>query len=124
MADHFPGIVRHKCFQFCFGALMIQKGLPGATVETGKFRPGIRGGHIDEPDRLDTGFGRLNTKLARGLAALDAAPEFAFCRDDEVLVERIGSLSAYGSIQTWNDELMSGLQNSSTSLAVPKQFVA
>ena len=36
------------------------------------------------------GLRRLDAEQARGLAALDAAPEFPLGGDDEVLVERIG----------------------------------
>ena len=36
------------------------------------------------------GLGRLDTEQARGLATLDAAPEFSLRGDDEVLIERIG----------------------------------
>ena len=41
-------------------------------------------------NRLDPGLWRLNPEEARGLAALDTAPELSFGRDDKVLVERIG----------------------------------
>ena len=69
---------------------MVQKGLSGAAEETGKFRPGVRAAHIDDADSLDPGFGRLDSKEARGLAALHATPELSLRSYDEVLVERIG----------------------------------
>jgi hypothetical protein len=69
---------------------MVQKGLPGAAEQTGKLRPGVRGGHVDDPHGLDPGFGRFNTKEARGLATLDTTPELAFGGNDQVLIERIG----------------------------------
>ena len=43
--------------------------------QTGKFRPGVRGAHVDNPNRFDPGLWWLDTKQARGLAALDTAPE-------------------------------------------------
>jgi len=39
-------------------------------------------------DGLDARPGRFDTKEARGLAALDAAPKFPLGRDDQVLIER------------------------------------
>ena len=69
---------------------MLEKGLPGAAEDAGKFRPGIRGTHVDNPDRFDARLGRLDPEEARGLAALDAAPELPLGRDDQMLVERIG----------------------------------
>src|SRR6516225_8596750 len=69
---------------------MVQKGLSRAAENSGKFRPGIRGAHIDSSDRFNPGFGWVNPKQARGLAALDATPELALSRDDEVLIKRIG----------------------------------
>ena len=90
VADGLLGIFGHHSLQLCFGSLMLQKGLPGAPKETGKFSPGVRAAHINDPNRFDPGFGRFNSKQARGLAALDAAPELSLCSDDKVLVERIG----------------------------------
>ena len=67
---------------------MLQKGLPSAAEETGKFRPGIRGASINNSNSLDPWLRRR--QQARGLAALHAAPELALGRDYEVLIERIG----------------------------------
>ena len=58
--------------------------------DRGKLRPGIGGAHIDNAHRLDPRPRRLDAEQARGLAALDAAPEFPLGGDDQVLVERIG----------------------------------
>ena len=90
VADRLPGILRHQGLQLCLGSLMLQKGLPRVPEETGKLRPGVRGAHVDDPDRLDPWLRWLNPEEARGLAALDAAPELPLSRDNEVLIERIG----------------------------------
>ena len=58
--------------------------------EIGEFRPGIRRAHIDDADRLDARPRRLDTEEPRGLAVLDAAPEFLLRGQKKVLVERIG----------------------------------
>ena len=49
----------------------------------------LDGGHVNDPDRLDPRPRRLDTKEARGLAALDAAPEFLLCGEEQVLIEAI-----------------------------------
>jgi len=69
---------------------MIKKGLSGAAEDSGKFGPGIRGAHIHNSNSFDSEFRRLDTEEARGLAALDAALEFALGSDNEMLIERIG----------------------------------
>ena len=69
---------------------MMQKGLPGATVETGKFGPGIQGAHVDRADCLDPWLRWFDPEEARRFAALDATPELSLGRGNEVLIERIG----------------------------------
>src|SRR6516225_6167829 len=90
MTDGFLGILRHQGLKLRLGSLMLQKRFPGAAKETGKFRPGVRRTHIDNPDRLDPRLGWLNTKEVRRLAALDTAPELPLGRHNQVLIERIG----------------------------------
>ena len=63
---------------------MLQKRLPGATEDAGKFRPRIRRAHIDHTNRFDPRLRRLNAKQARGLATLDTAPELPLCGDNEM----------------------------------------
>ena len=46
--------------------------------------------HVDNSDCFDPGLRWSDPEKARGLAARDAAPELAFGRDNEVLIERIG----------------------------------
>ena len=69
---------------------MVQEGQPGATVKTGKFRPGIRGAHINDPNSFDAGLRWFDSEEARRFAALHTAPEFALRGDNKMLVERIG----------------------------------
>src|SRR5215471_15423710 len=69
---------------------MLQKGLSAAAEDSSKLCPGIRGAHVDDPHRFDARLGRFNTKQSRGLAVLNAAPEFSLGGDDEMLIERIG----------------------------------
>src|SRR3974377_2324847 len=53
--NRFLGILRYERFELGFRALMLQEGLPGATIEIGKFGPGIRGAHIHDPNSFDAG---------------------------------------------------------------------
>src|SRR5215469_14344407 len=89
MADRLFGILRHEHLQLGLRPLMIQECLPGTAEQPGEFGPRIRRAHVNDPNRLDPGLWRLNPEEARGLTTLDAAPEFALCRDNEVLIERI-----------------------------------
>src|SRR5580704_18624187 len=75
MPDRFLGILGHQTFQFCFGLFMFEVRRAGPREYRSELRPGIGGAHVDNADGLDAGFGRLNPKQPRGLAALDAAPE-------------------------------------------------
>src|SRR5262245_61558780 len=92
-ADAVPGrflrIVRHQPFQFRLRILMFEIGLPGPPEHTGKFRPGVRGAHIQDPYGRDPRPWGLDAEEAWGLAALDAAPKFPLGRQQQVLVERI-----------------------------------
>ena len=76
VTDCFLGVFGHGRLQLFFAAFTLQKRLPRAPEDIGKFRP--KASHIDEPDRRDPGFGRLNSEEARGLAALHAAPKLPF----------------------------------------------
>ena len=46
--------------------------------------------HVDDPHRLDARRGRLDAEEGRGFAPFDAAPEFLFRGQQEVLIEGIG----------------------------------
>ena len=90
VADRLLGVFRHQAFQFGLGFLMLEEGGAGRAEYAGEFRPGIGGAHVDDPHRLDPRPRRLDAEQARGLAALDAAPELPLGGEQEVLVERIG----------------------------------
>jgi hypothetical protein len=69
---------------------MLEVGLARAPKHAREFRPGIRCAHVDDVHCLDARTGRLDSKLSRRLAILNAAPEFLLSREQEVLVEGIG----------------------------------
>src|SRR5262245_8191949 len=56
----------------------------------GELGPGVGRAHVDDPHCGEPRPGRLDAEQARGLAALDAAPEFFLGSEQQVLVERIG----------------------------------
>src|SRR5690349_15833233 len=68
---------------------MVQKGLPGAAEQTGKFRPRVRGAHINDAHGFDPWLRRFNPEEARRLTALDTTPELPLRGDNKVLVEGI-----------------------------------
>ena len=70
--DRLFGILWHQRLQLCFGALMVEKGLPRVAEQTGKFRFEAL---ISTTDGFDARLWWLDTQVARGLAALDATPE-------------------------------------------------
>src|SRR6516165_1589474 len=88
---------------------MLQKGLSGAAEDSSKFRPGIRGAHVDDPHRFDACLGRFNTKQSRGLAVLNAAPELPLGGDDEMLIERIGGGSDFDPFAAAGDHRSTAL---------------
>src|SRR3954453_10623341 len=77
MPNRFLGVLRHQLLQLGLGGIVFGMGAAGLTKHTCEFGPGIRCAHVDDSDRLDLGPGRLDIKQARGLAALDAAPELS-----------------------------------------------
>src|SRR6516164_10447641 len=80
----------HKGLELRLGAIVVERSRPGFPIQIGKLRPGIGAAHVDRSDRFDPGPRRLDAEQARGLAALDAAPEFSLRRQKQVLVEWIG----------------------------------
>jgi hypothetical protein len=65
---------------------LLEEGEAGRAEHTSELGRGIGRAHIDDPHRLDPGPWRLNAEQARGLAALDAAPELLLRGQQEVLV--------------------------------------
>jgi hypothetical protein len=69
---------------------MLEKGRPGPAKHPGKLGPGIGRAHIDRANGRYARPRRLDAEQARGLAALDAAPELPLGGEQQVLVEQIG----------------------------------
>src|ERR1700746_2540760 len=80
------GILGHQAFQFGFGVLVFDKGLPGVAIDRSEFCPGVRSGHIHGTNRLHLWSRRLNAKEVRGLAGLHAAPELPFGCEQQMLI--------------------------------------
>src|SRR5258708_38623717 len=76
MAGRCLGVLGHKGLELRLGILMLEVSLAGAPKPAREFRPGIGRAHVDDPSRLDARSRRLDIKQVRGLAALDATPEF------------------------------------------------
>src|SRR5580700_8531671 len=88
--DRLFGILRHQTLQFRLGLFVFEMRRTGPREGSRKLRPGIGGAHVDNADRLDARFWRLDAEQQGWLAALDTAPELPFRGDDEVLIQRIG----------------------------------
>ena len=89
MADRLLGVFRHQAFKLGLGFLVLKIRSAGCPEYAGELGPGIGRAHVDDPHRLDARPRRFNAEQARGLATLDAAPEFFLSGKKEVLVERI-----------------------------------
>ena len=89
MASCFLGVLRHQGLEFGFGLFVFEMSRSCSAEHAGEFRPGVGATHIDDTHRLNARLGRFDAEEVRGLAALDAAPEFPLRRDDQMLVERI-----------------------------------
>src|ERR1700722_3250001 len=90
MTESLLGILGHQALELGFGPFMLKMSLPGADENVGELAPGVGARHIDDADGLDARSWRINAEESRRIAGLDASPELAFSRDDEVLVEGIG----------------------------------
>src|SRR5215469_17418200 len=111
MADCLFGILRDESLELRSRTLMLQKGLPGATEDSGEFRPGIRGTHIHNPDCFDPRLRWLNSKEARGLTAFDTTPELPLGCDNQMLVERVsmgGDLDPFAATGDHGEDSASG----------------
>src|SRR5262249_35191546 len=90
MPDRFFRVLRHQAFELGLGLLMRQIGRPGPGKDRRKLRPGIGRGHVDDAHGFNRRLRRFDAQQLRLLATLHTAPELAFGRDDQVLIERIG----------------------------------
>src|SRR6516164_5681747 len=68
---------------------MIEKGAAGAAEQRGKLRPGVRGAHVDDTDRLDPRARRFGINEMRGFPGLHAAPELLLGRYQDTQVEGV-----------------------------------
>jgi len=66
--------------------VVLEIGPAGPAKQSGEFRPEVGCTHINHPDRLDPRPRRLDDEQASLLATLDAAPEFPFGGEQQVLV--------------------------------------
>ena len=83
---------------------MFLMGSPGSSERSGEFRPTVGRAHIDDTDRLKPRPRRLYPEQTWRLAVLNAAPEFPFCGDQEVLVERIGMNGKFDPLTAAGDD--------------------
>src|SRR5258708_7464728 len=89
MPDGLLGVLRHQGLELTFCPLMVKKGAAGIAEQRCELGPRIRRVHVEDADRLDARPRQLDAEEARGLAVLDAAPEFLLRGQKKVLVERI-----------------------------------
>src|ERR1700724_2717624 len=75
MSDRFLGVLRHQALQLSLGFFVVHERLAGRSEHGGKLGPGIGRAHVDNPHSLDPRPRWLDAEEARGLAALNAAPE-------------------------------------------------
>src|SRR6516164_3262971 len=90
MSCGLASVFRYQGFQLRLGPVMVERGRTGQPIEVCKLGPSVGAAHVNGPDRFDPWPRRVDAEEARGLAALDTAPEFSLRRQQEVLVERIG----------------------------------
>ena len=90
MADSLLGVIGDQTFELGLSVFVLKVGRPSPRKDPRKLRPGVGGTQVDDAHRLDPRLRRFDAEQGRGLAILDAAPEFPFGGNDEVLVERIG----------------------------------
>src|SRR6516165_8447942 len=90
VADRLLGIFRHQALQFGLGSFVLEKGIASRPEHGCELGPCIGRAHVDNSHRLDARSRWLDIKEVRGLAALDAAPEFLLSGQQEVLVEWVG----------------------------------
>jgi hypothetical protein len=79
-------------------------GYAGPAEDSRQFRPAIGPAHVYEKDGLGPRAGRLDPEQARGLAVLNATPEFLFGGKEEVLVKRVGLNGHFYPFATARDD--------------------
>src|SRR5262249_29538404 len=89
MSDRLSGVLGYERLELALCPFVLEKGAAGAAEQGGELRPGIRGAHVDDADRLDTRPWRLGVNEVGSFAGLDASPELLFCRHQNGQVERV-----------------------------------
>src|SRR5262245_53872701 len=89
MSDRLLGVFGHERLQFDLGILVFEESRACTAEDTGKFRPSVRGAHVDDAHSRNPHAWRFRQEQARGLTRFNAAPELFLSREQEMLVERI-----------------------------------
>src|SRR5260221_3390486 len=53
MSDRLFGVLGNERLELALCPLVVEEGAAGAAEQRGELRPGIRGAHVDDADRLD-----------------------------------------------------------------------
>src|SRR5262245_19587110 len=67
MSDRLLGVFGHECLQFGLGILVFEESRACTAEDASKFRPRVRGAHVDDAYGLDTHAWRFCQEKARGL---------------------------------------------------------
>src|ERR1700730_1685848 len=78
MPDRLPCVFWNEVLELAFRPLMLEKCRARGAEHGGELRPGIRGVHVDDADRLNARARRLGVDQVGHLPALHTAPEFLF----------------------------------------------
>src|SRR6516165_11855911 len=89
MSRGFPGVLRDQLLEVELRRLVLLVGPSGVAIDGREFGPAIGQAHVYDAHRLEPRPRRFDAEQARGLTALDAAPELLLGRQQQVLVERI-----------------------------------
>src|ERR1700680_719400 len=65
MADALFGILGEEPLELRLGPFVFDVRLARPAEDTGEFGPAVRGAHVDHPDSLDAGPGRLDAEKSR-----------------------------------------------------------
>src|SRR5215813_2275370 len=75
MPERLPGILGEKGLELRLGLFVPHVSHAGIAIEGRKFRPRIRGAHVNDADGIDAGPWRLDAEKSWWLAALHTPPE-------------------------------------------------
>ena len=86
MADSLLRIFGRQGLQFGLGTFVLEISRLCLGKDCSELCLGIGGGHVDNPDGLNSRFRWIDPEQTRGLAILDTAPESPLGDDKQVLV--------------------------------------